>query len=113
MSRWQHRREPVEAVIECAGESDRESYRQHICKEPPAIVFCQNVKDTPKSERPDYDTLNPWQPGAVTLHSLKRWEAGEDHAQRFILGSGWSLLDHALDPWRDLSAPRYREAEAA
>ena len=112
-TRWQHRSEPVEAVIERAKEGDRETYRQHVGKEPPAIVFCQNVKHTPKSDRPDYHTLNPWRPGAVTLHSLACWEAGEDHAQRFILGSGWSLLDRALDPWRDLSAPRYREAEAA
>ena len=113
MTRWQHRREPLEAVIERAVEGDRETYRQHVGKEPPAVVFCQNVKDTPKSERPDYRTLNSWQPGAVTLHSLSCWEAGEDHVQRFIAMAGWSLLDRALDPWRDLSAPRYREAEAA
>ena len=113
MTRWQHRREPLEAVIERAIEDDRATYRRHLGKEPPAVVFCENVKDTPASERSAYRTLNPWEPGTATLHSLARWEASDDDVQRRIVGNGWSLLDRALDPWRDLSAPRYREAEAA
>ena len=110
---WQHRREPIEAVIERAIEGDRETYRQHLGKEPPTAVFCGNVKDTPKSERPDYRTLNPWQPGAWTLNRLMRWEAGDDHVQSCVVMGGWSLRDRALDAWRNMSAPRYQEAEAA
>ena len=113
MSRWQHRREAIEAVIERAIEGDRETYRQRLGKEPPAVVFCENVKDTPKSGRPDYCTLNPWQPGTWTLDCLKRWENGSDEPQFHITRGGWSLRDSTLDPWRDLSALRYREAKAA
>ena len=99
IAQYEGQPEPVERAINIA----RGIYRDHVSPIVPEVVSCEQVNGQPV---PENCGLIRWQPSEYSLDMLTRWEQGDS------LPEYWEkcLPDPVYDPWRNTSAPRYRQA---
>ncbi len=82
----------------------RAIYRAHVASDVPEVVSCECVNGQPI---PEGCGLVRYKPSNGTLATLRLWEAGD---WRPAAETGIDFADASYDPWRDQSAPRYRQA---
>ncbi len=82
----------------------RAIYRAHIAPDVPEVVSSEQVNGQAITEGCG---LVRYKPSHGTLAALRSWEAGDWIPPAEL---GLNFADPAYDPWRDRSAPRYRQA---